>query len=178
MKSKILVLLLAFAVFSCKKEEKPAPEPKAQEEMPEMFIVKLNVTVKKDDSFHLFYTEDNTINFNEKNSVWAELKGKDTPQELVFKLPESAVPTHLRMDFGVNKEQEEIVINDFKMEYFDKSFEAHGPEFFTYFYPNLECTNIDKVKGTAIPVKKGTAYTGPMFYPQIALSEKIKSMMK
>ena len=176
MKSKILVLLFAFTVFSCKKEAAPVEVPK--EKMPETFTVTLNVTVKKDDTFHLFYTEDNTINFDEKNSIWLELKGKDTPQELVFKLPESAIPTHMRIDFGINKDQEAIVMNNFKMEYFDKSFEAQGPDFFNYFYPNLECTNIDKMKGLIIPIKKGSVYAGPMFYPQIALSEQIKSMMK
>jgi hypothetical protein len=178
MKSNIFAVLLVFTLFSCKDEKKPAAVETPKEKASQTFDVTLNVTVKKDDSFHLFYTEDETINFDEKQSVWVELKGKETSQDVVFRLPEDVIPTHLRLDFGINKEQEDMTVNNFKMEYMGKKFEAKGPDFFTYFYPNLECTNVDKEKGLVMPIKKGDAYTGPMFYPQIGLTDQINLLVK
>jgi hypothetical protein len=29
-----------------------------------------------------------------------------------------------------------------------------------------------------IPIKKGSSYTGPMFYPQIPLADQIKKLVK
>lgn len=171
------VCLIALTFFSCKQESKPVT-PAEVKETSKTFDVTLDVTATKDDTFHLFYTDDGSINFNEKNSVWVEIRGKETSQQVVFKLPEDVLPTHLRVDFGINKNQENMIINNFKMSYLDKNFEAKGPLFFTYFYPNLECTNIDKDKGIIMPVKKGNTYSGPMFYPQIALTEEINKLVK
>ena len=178
MKSKIFTLFVFFTLFACKEEPNNDSVQAPAAEASTSFEVRINVTAKKDDSFHLFYTEDGTINFNEKQSVWVEFKGSETPQDIVFKLPEDVLPTHLRMDFGVNKLQEEMKMNSFEMSFMKAKITAQGSEYFNYFYPNEQCTKVDTEKSLIIPIKKGDAYTGPMFYPQILLTEKINEMVK
>jgi hypothetical protein len=175
MKAIVISVCMALLFVSCKQEKKQqAPAaPKGNK----FFEVTLNVVAKKDDTFHVYYTEDESINFDEKNSVWVGLKGKDTPQDIVFKLPEEVVPTHLRVDFGINKDQEKILMNNFKVTYFGKTFEAKGADFFNYFVPNKICTEIDAPAATIIPVKKDKDYVGPMFYPQPMLTEELKKLM-
>ncbi|NUY80137.1 hypothetical protein HUK80_04460 [Flavobacterium sp. MAH-1] len=178
MKSKILALLVLVTLFSCKEEPKSDAVAAPVEEAPKDFEVKINVVAKKDDSFHLFYTEDGTINFTEQKSVWVEFKGNEAAQDIVFKLPEDVIPTHMRLDFGVNKQQEDIKMNSFEIDYMNGKIVANGAEFFSYFYPNEKCTKIDAEKSLIIPIKGGDVYTGPMFYPQVVLSEKIEALVK
>lgn len=44
------------------------------------------MVVKKDDNMHLYYTQDGSINFDEKQSVWMPV-GNESAQEVTFKLP-------------------------------------------------------------------------------------------
>ncbi|RZJ34213.1 MAG: hypothetical protein EOO51_10670 [Flavobacterium sp.] len=178
MKSKFLLLIVAFTVFACKEEKKPEAAEPQKEEVSQTMVVTLNATVKKDDSFHLFYTEDNSINFDEKQSMWVEFKGSDSAQDIVFKLPEDVLPTNFRLDFGLNKDQEDIVVNNFRVDYLGKTIDAKGPEFFTYFYPNEQCTKVDITKSLVMPIKKGADYIGPMFYPQTVLNTKLSELVK
>lgn len=181
MRTKFIAsLLVASALFSCNnKETKPAEAQAKKEEVSQDFKVTLDVNVSKDDSFHLYYTEDGSTNFTEESSVWAEFKAKpNSNQTIVFKLPENTIPTQMRLDFGVNKDQENIQINNFTMEYAGKSFNAAGMKFFNYFTPNLENTKVDKEKGLIIPVKGKDQYFGPSFYPMPDLAKEIAVLAK
>ena len=165
MKSKLIIsaLFLTFVLFSCKGDNK-ADAPQAV--VDNSFKVSFGFIAKKDDNFHLYYTEDETINFNEKQSVWAEIKGSEAQQEVVFKLPEDAAPTHLRVDFGYgeNKEQPEIVLKNFKMSYYDKKFEVKDSLIFYYFYPNKDNTILDNKNATLKRVTLDQK-TAPSVYP-------------
>jgi len=180
MKTRILSSILLLAVFltGCK-NEKPIDslDVVKTEEAVKIFQITLDVTVKKNDDFALFYTEDGSINFT-GNPIWIGVKGSETSQKVVFNLPEDVIPTNLRLDFGISKDQEPMTINNFKMTYAGKTFEAPGATFFQYFRPNEECTQVDKVKALVIPVKKEGKYFGPSFYPEIALSEEIGKLVK
>ena len=106
------------------------------------------------------------------------VKGSENSQTVVFNLPEEVIPTNLRIDFGHSQDQEAMTINNFKMTYAGKTFEAPGATFFKYFRPNEECTEVDKVKALVIPVKKEGKYFGPSFYPEITLGEEIGKLVK
>ena len=178
MKTKfITILLVAFTLFSCKQEKKPADADVKKEEVSNVFQVVFELSVTKDDHFRIYYTEDGSINFNEEHCVWADIKGSPETQKVVFNLPENTIPTQIRWDLGVNKDQENMVLKSFKMSYLDKSFEAKVPMFFKYFRPNLECTTLDVEKGIVIPMKKGDKYTGPSFYPELPLADEIKKLV-
>jgi hypothetical protein len=179
MKTKFLTgILIAFALFSCNKEAKQKEADVKETPVAEVVKVTLDLTFTKDDSFHLFFTEDGTNNFAEENSVWIEVKGSPTSQKVVFTLPEATSPTQLRLDFGLNKEQGDITITNFHIDYFGKTFDAPGAAFFNFFGPNEAITKIDKEKGLIMPVKDQAQYFGPSFYSMPALNDELAKMAK
>ena len=173
-----LIFLVAFSIFSCKnnKSENATTEPVKEIKN---FKVTLELIAKKDDNMHLYFTEDKSINFTEEKSVWAPIKGSDQVQQVVFNLPEDAIPTDFRMDlgYGVNKDQKEIVLKNFKMEYFDKTFEAKDSLIFNYFYPNKDNTVLD-VKTATLRRIKADQLMAPSLYPHTALQEELIKMTR
>lgn len=183
MKTKIFLagLFLSLTFISCKKEETKQEEVKPVEkvaENPNAFKVIFEVIAKKDDRFHLYYSEDGTLNFPEDKSLWVDVKGSDKSQEVAFVFPEDIIPSQLRIDFCTNKEQEPLEIKNFKMSYLGKVFEAKGSFFFDYFGPNMNTMTVDKQKAIITPiVKEGQDYAPPSFYPsQEALAAQIKAL--
>lgn len=178
MKKHILALLIiSMAVIGCK-DDKKVEEEKAPK-VDNFFKVSFDLIIKKDDNIHLYYTQDGTLNFNEKNSIWVPLKGSETVQTITFNLPEDVVPTHLRVDFGagINEQQSGVDIKSFAMNYFDKKVIANGLSFFDYFYINESNTKVDK--GTSILQRLDKKQSGgPMVYPQTLLTQKIQEMTK
>ena len=162
--------LLIFIISACK-EEKPKEAPKetpkvaVTENIDKRYKVMLDFVAKKDDSFALFYTTDGSIDFTKIEPIWVEFKGDEIMQQIVFNIPDNVVPTQLRLDVGVNKEQEEVIIRKFKMVHLDKSFEASGDIFFDYFRPDLTKTIVDKETGVVKPVIKKDVRQSPSFYP-------------
>jgi hypothetical protein len=142
------------------------------------FKVTLNVNVKKDDNFSLFFTEDGTIDFK-GNPIWVKVKGSDIAQDVVFNLPADRLPSQLRLDFGMAKDQESIKINTFKMQYLEKSFEITGDKFYIYFNPDISKTIFDKTAATVSAIKKDGINTFPSFYPNTApLKIEIDKLVK
>lgn len=182
MKSKLTaILIIAIVLLSCKddKNKISKEESNTKIEANNFFKVSLDLIVLKDDNFHLYYTEDGTINFNEKQSIWMPIIGSEKTQEVVYKLPEDVVPTHIRLDFGYakNESQSDVILKSFKMNYFDKSFQVNDSKIFDYFSPNELSTIIDKTESSLKRIKKDQD-TGPSLYPQIILSEQISKMTK
>lgn len=175
-----LTLVAFIALTSCKddKKEAEAKEAPAVEVADDGSLkVSFDLIVKKDDNFHIFYTEDGTVNFNEKQSIWMPVKGSDNVQTVTFKLPEAASPTHLRVDFGFgkNEAQSDVELKTFKMNYFGQEVVTEGASILEYFYPNKDNTEISPGTATLKRLKKDQE-SGPMLYPQIKLSDKIKEM--
>lgn len=181
MKLRIATILFIAMIFTaCKNEKTKTSEiDKTTPEKNDFFSVSFNLIVHKDDNFHLYYTEDGTINFNEKQSVWMPIKGENSLQEVVFKLPVDVVPTNVRVDFGFgkNETQSDVILKTFKMGYFDKKFEVSDSKIFDYFYPNKETTIID-INSNSLKRIKIDQQSGPSLYPHIALSEQIAKMTK
>ena len=107
------------------------------------------------------------------------IKGSDKPQDVTFSLPDNVIPTHLRVDFGYGKniEQSDVDLKSFSIKYYDKKIEANGVDILKYFYPFEAKTTIES--GTSILKRaKKDQETGPILYPHILLSEKIKEITK
>ena len=147
-KTLIAFFIVALTLISCK-DEKAKEEPVAK--VDNAFIITFNLIVKKDDNFQIYYNEDGSDSFPPENYIDVAVKGSDNPQEIIFKLPEDALPASLRFDLGSNKEQGEIKINDFKMKYLDKVFFAKDISFINYFWSNDQ---IDYIKDKAIAKQK------------------------
>jgi hypothetical protein len=147
-KTLIAVFIAALTLISCKEEKaKEAPVEKVDN----TFYITFNLVVPKDDNFQVYYNEDGSDSFPPENYVDLAIKGSEKPQEIVFKLPENALPASLRFDLGNNKEQGEIKINDFKMKYLDKVFLAKDVSFINYFWSNEQ---IEYIKDKAIAKSK------------------------
>lgn len=177
-KFKILLLLVSISILSCK-NEKSVDDPKV--EKPKVVESKVNVVldmiVKKDDTFQLYYTEDGTLNFDDKLSVRVNVKGSEKTQKITFELPEKINFTFLRIDLGVSDKQEEMKVNNFVFKYFDKKWEAKGNTFFQFFGPNEQMVlNRDLSTLTPSP-KAGQAYD-PILYPSEGVGVELKKLLK
>ena len=169
-KSIVLALFVAVIMFSCKNEGNQ------EKEINNKFKVTLNLLIKKNDTVHLYYTEDNSINFKEESSIWLSLPGKNEAQDLTFELPEDVFPTQFRFDLGVNIENEKIKLNGIKFNYREKSFAVNDSAIYRYFRVNTDNTNID-AKTLELSRKNPAIAAGPCLYPlEIQLKTEIDKL--
>jgi hypothetical protein len=179
---RIILILLLTSLFSCKDE--PKNDRTSVEEEKEtidktLMRITFKVIAEKDDKASLFYTEDGTINFDDKKTVWTDVKGSSNPQELVFILPKEVLPTHLRLDLGrgVNPQQTYYDINGFKVEYLDKKIEAEGINVFNYFYANKDM-NIITPNSTVLKKINLNQDTAVILYPHQPLTEELAKIIQ
>jgi len=182
MKTKLFfVSLILFVTFtSCKKEaNKDDVKPAEVEVKNNNFQITLSAIVKVDDNFQLYYSQDAyEVPYKEEQSVWTAVKGNDNSQDIVFNLPEDVIPNYIRIDFGTNEAQKEIVIKNFKMKYYSKSFECKDSLFFNYFIPN-DCVKIvDKKNSVVENFKTKEGKYDPLFYSEKALYDQIQIIVK
>ncbi|MEY2693400.1 MAG: hypothetical protein RIT03_1791 [Bacteroidota bacterium] len=181
MKTRVILasLFVSMALFSCKKEVKEeAAEAVVVDDTKDLFKVSLDLLLKKNDTLHLYYTEDGSINFTEESSVWLPVSGKETNQEVTFMLPKDVYPTELRMDFGVNGQQDDVLLNKVKLDYMDKSFVISDSLIYNYFRIDENVTVMDpKTKG--LRRKDPKQRNGASLYPhEVALKAEIDKLAK
>jgi hypothetical protein len=182
---KIVLLSLVFVTtfVSCKnnevsKNESVATEGSAEVKQDTVFTITLNATVLKDDSFQVYYKNDEMANYEEVNSLFTEFKGSDKPQDIVFRLPDGIIPDYIRMDFGVNKEQTEVKINSYKMSYFGKEFKTNNPsEFFKLILIEPKTANVDAENGIIMPINMGDVHD-PLGTSEKRLYDEIQKIVK
>lgn len=168
------LLLITVSLFSCKKESKEEVLKK-----PELFSLKLNAIVKKDDDFQIFFKEsaDTQAPYEEVNSVWVGVKGNENAQDIVFNLPEGVYPTQIRFDFG-QKKQTEIVVNSLNVSFKEKAFNMKGSEFFNFFTPDENFVTIDKMGSKIIPVEQKDGKFDPMLYSTTDFTTELGKISK
>lgn len=172
-KISTVVLLFTIILFSCKDESK-TPEVK----IPNNFIFTVNLLMKKNDTLHLYYTEDNTINFKEENSMWVSSLGSEEVQKVRFELPKGVFPTQFRIDLGVNTENEKIIFKGFNMEYKGKSKEYIEPTVYNYFRIDDNTTIIDSIT-KELSRKDPKIKAGASLYPhETILKPEIDNLVK
>ena len=170
MKNNFLTLLLSCfftIVFSCKNEtpidDLQVVTPEAAKVNLNFFKVTLNVIVKKDDDFALFYTTDGTTDFKTA-PIWQAVKGISDIQEIKYNLPQNILPTQLRLDFGLKQDQEDIVLKSVVLEYKDKKKEIAGAELAVFFRADQNKCSFDG--STIKAVVKDGKKESPSLYPQ------------
>lgn len=180
MKAKLFVAAaLVSAIFiSCKdKEENKTTAPETA--VIQHFTVDMDVVVPQKDDFAVYYTEDGSINFVGQQAVWSGTKPDAGTQTVTFNFPEEVVPTNIRFDFGMNKNQGDITLGKFRIGYYGKSFEAKGSDFFTYFVVNKDVkTEIDSSKGTITFKSNPAHFMTPYFYPNKPILDEIAKITK
>lgn len=179
MKNKFLLAIFTAATLlfiNCKgenKEEQKAATPEADQS----FTITMNVIVPKDDNFQIFYNEDGSDNYTQDKMVNVVVKGSAQAQDLVFKIPENALPASLRFDIGANKEQGDVKINKFSMDYVGQHFEAVDSQFFVYFGNNTSI-KYDREKGIATPLANNPEGYDPIFTATEYLKTELKKMTR
>lgn len=175
MKQKLLTLLLiSTSLFvGCKNNTK---EDIKEDIKVSKITITLNAIVPEDDVFQVYYTEDGTANCTDEKSVKTVVKGSNTSQKIVFEFPEELAIAYLRMDFGENRNQRKIIVNDFVYDYYGKKFQAKGNKFFHFFTPN-ENMLLDLNTATLSPIVKNNNYD-PILYGNPNLGTELKNSLK
>ena len=176
MKTKLFFLnvLMLVSLISCKnkEEEKPIEEVKAN-----TFDVIVDLDIKNDDELILFYKDPSISFFDEKNTVYYGIKGKNEHQTITFSLPEGVLPNDIRFDVSSKKDQKPIKINSITLSFEERLFKIDEKNLLKYFTPN-EFINFDETTGIATFVRKGENYdpyflTKPAIYPEL---EKVRGV--
>lgn len=181
MKSKISILLLLILgiTVSCKndKQAEGAAAEGATEAVNPNFNVELTLFASKTEDLGMYFTEDGTVNFNNDDVAWAGVDGQKQDAKVKFEIPEGRLPTHIRLDIGLKKQEDSIVLKDVKISYKEKNVAFKGSEFFNYFNRDEQFkTKVDSVNGTLVVYKNGPEFKTPFFYPNDALLGKIKEL--
>ena len=67
----------------------------------------------------------------------------------------------------------EIVVNNFKMSYNNKNFEAKGAAFFNYFAPDAGLAKYDVAGSKILPITTESGYYDPMVFSNDLLESEI-----
>lgn len=178
----VLSVLIVFAFVSCKNETEKKANEGSKTELKETFDVSFNLTIPKDDTFQLFYTEDGSLNFGDDRSVKSVVKGSAAPQTVLFKLPADVFPNQIRLDFGDNPEQGSVVVNSMKAKYLDKSYNVTfgpGKESVThYFYLLEQQVKYDEATSTISMLNPKGQIHDPLMWSNQLLSEEMAKLYK
>ncbi len=178
-KNFIIAAVISIVFVSCKNNQ----ETEKKEETPkvavkENFSVDFEVIAPKADDFAVYYTEDGTINFSGENALWrGVLAQPNKVQTVTVDFPKDIVPTNIRFDFGNSKQQDDLILQKFKLSYYGKNFEAQGSDFFKYFAQNDSIkTQINPANGTITFLKNINSV--PYYFPNKPLLDEISRITK
>lgn len=175
----LIVLVLITSLFTACKDEKNVDslDVVTPELIDTGYKVTVNVIVKKKDDFSLFYTEDNTIDFTKIDAMWQGVQGSELEQPVTFNLPLEVIPTQLRLDFGMNQEQEDIILKSVVIEHNQKKEIISGPLLKNCFVADASKCTFDGDTGIIKAVVKNGKREYPSLYPQEAsLSEVLNKL--
>ena len=128
-------------------------------------VVNIDVVIQKTDSINVYYTESKTIDFTDTQSFWTKVSGNKKNQNIQIVFPDSIQPKQIRLDFGRNLSQNDVVLNKIDFIYKNKSFSLKGKEIFYIFRADDNNTVVDKLNGS-IKRKNPKQINGPSLYPK------------
>lgn len=142
-----------------------------------IFKVTIESIVKKDDDYSLYYTDGSSPDF--KEPLWTGVKGSENAQKTLFSIPDENFPSELRLDFGMKKDQEDIVLKSIVLEYNGKKREIIGAEIGTYFRADDNKCTFDPATGIIKALVKDGVRQNPSLYPQEkVLNQEIDKLAK
>lgn len=179
---KLKSFCAAFAALvvlsACKKESKNVEAKQESTEVFEPnFIIEVEAKASTKDDFAAYYTEDKSIDFDGTKAVWTGITAGDKFQVVKLNLPQDIVPTNIRLDFGINKDQQDISVKEITMSYQGMSFVIKGDKFFEYFIDTKEFPAVvDPVNGTLEIKYEAGKFKTPYFYPTEKLLKEIQNI--
>lgn len=181
MKTKfITILLLITTIFGCKDEKSVDNlEIVRPDVIDNSFKVTLDVIVKENDDFSLFYTEDGSTDFTKIEPIWISVKGSESSQKVIYSLPEEVIPTQLRLDFGINKNQKDITLKSVNMEYKGKTKTIGCPQLVSFFRSDDSKCTFDHITGKIVAKIVDGKRQYPSLYPhETVLQPEIEKLIK
>lgn len=156
MKTKkiIIFLLFSFFLFNCDDLINS-----------NQLVLKLDAVIQKTDSINVYYTNNKSVEFIDKHSFWTKVIGNKKNQNIQIVFPDSIQPKQIRLDFGRNISQKEVILNKMDFTYKNKSFSVKGKEIFYIFRVDENNTVVDKRNGS-INRKNPKQINGPSLYPK------------
>jgi hypothetical protein len=124
----------------------------------------MDVVIQKSDSINIYYSNSNSIRFDDLRSFWIKVKGNKKNQKIQIIFPDTIQPKQIRLDFGRNIKQPEIIVNEMKFSYKGKDFTAKGEEIYYLFRVDDSNTTINKLTGS-LKRKEKNQIIGPSLYP-------------
>lgn len=179
MKLKLVSFFAFFCFLSCKNEKDIDSLRVVRKNInQDLFIVKLTVEVEKDDTFSLYYTTDGSTNFKD-NPIWIDVKGNNSLQTVSYMLPKGVLPTQLRLDFGMNQDQDDIILHHLEMEYKGQSRKIEAVALHTYFRADESKCNFEMSSNKIIAKVIDGKRQFPSLYPHEAiLQPEIEKLIK
>lgn len=171
----IISFLLVMILCACGNTKNEETIPVAIQERPKNFQLVAKVTAEMDDAMTMYYTIDNSIDFNEDYAIWIPTKGSTAAIEVPFVIKaEQMVPTNIRLDFGREAQQKKVVLHEIKLIYGEQSFVIKGSDFFAYFYnSNAVDTKVEVNDGTITFYQKPNQFTVASYYSLPSLAEQL-----
>ena len=180
MRNRILgALILVIATFSSCKNEKSVEslDVVTPQVVDESFKLTVDLIIKKDDDLSLYYTDGSGPAF--KEPIWTGIKGSASPQKVTYTIPDENFPSEIRLDFGMKKDQEDIVLKSVLLEYKGKKREIIGGELGTYFRADDNKCTFDPASGIIKAIVKNGEKQNPSLYPQEGiLKDEIEKLAK
>lgn len=150
----LLVFITSYIIISCNNEAKN-----------NSFVLNIDAVIQQSDSINVYYTKSKDINFSDKQSFWTKVIGNKKNQKIQIVFPDTIFPKQIRLDFGRNIKQKDIVLNKIDFAYKNKNFSVKGKEVFYIFRVDDNNTIVDKLNGS-IKRKSPNQVNGPSLYPK------------
>lgn len=128
-------------------------------------VITIDAVIQKTDSINVYYTRSNSIDFTDTQSFWIKVTGNKKNQNIQIIFPDSILPKQIRLDFGRNILQNDVVLNKMDFNYKNNSFSVKGKEIFYILRVDESNTIVDKLNGS-IRRKTPKQIKGPSLYPQ------------
>lgn len=140
--SGAIMLLSLFFLFSCEDKERQNNETKFIEKeisiQEDILEVLIEVRVKENDKFQLFYVIDSLDgSFNAMDRVAVSVKGRKDFQSVQFKLPLTAHPFKFRIDCGENGIETPIEIKSLTIKFNGNEISIKEDVLFRVLKPNI-----------------------------------------
>lgn len=103
-------ILLVVLFFSCDKNNTT-----------NQLVIDIDAVIQKTDSINVYFTKNKGIDFTDKQSFWVKVLGKKKNQNIQIVFPDSILPKQIRLDFGRNFSQKDIVLNKMDFAYKKKA---------------------------------------------------------
>ena len=128
-------------------------------------FINIDVVIQQTDSINVYYTESKRISFTDAQSFWSKVIGNKKNQNIKIVFPDSILPKQIRLDFGRNISQNDVVLNKMDFTFKNNDFSLKGKGIFRIFRADDNNTIVDKLNGS-IKRKPPKQINGLSLYPQ------------